>query len=58
MSKKFYITTAIDFVNGPPHIGHALEKIEADVLARWHQSLGDDVYFLTGTDENAGDIHE
>ncbi|MFY9457400.1 MAG: class I tRNA ligase family protein [Candidatus Spechtbacterales bacterium] len=52
MKKKFYITTAIDYVNGNPHIGHAFEKTQADVLARYHRSLGDDVFFLTGTDEH------
>jgi len=51
--KKFYITTAIDYVNASPHIGHAYEKICADVIARWHRMKGEDVYFLTGTDENA-----
>jgi methionyl-tRNA synthetase len=51
--KKFYITTAIDYVNAPPHIGHAYEKICADVIARWHRLKKEDVYFLTGTDENA-----
>src|SRR3989338_7965197 len=51
--KKFYITTAIDYVNGRPHIGHAYEKIIADVLARWHRIKGEDVFFLTGTDDNA-----
>ncbi len=50
---KFYVTTAIDYVNAKPHIGHAYEKIVGDVLARWHRFLGEDVYFLTGTDENA-----
>ncbi len=50
---KFYITTAIDYANAPPHIGHAYEKICADVIARWHRFIGDDVHFLTGTDENA-----
>jgi len=50
---KFYITTAIDYVNASPHIGHAYEKICTDALARWHRFRGDDVYFLTGTDENA-----
>jgi methionyl-tRNA synthetase len=50
---KFYITTAIDYVNAPPHIGHAYEKICADAIARWHKMRGEDVYFLTGTDENA-----
>ena len=50
---KFFISTAIDYVNGHPHIGHALEKIQADVLARYHRLLGDDVFFLSGTDENS-----
>ncbi|MCK4634846.1 MAG: methionine--tRNA ligase [Candidatus Aenigmarchaeota archaeon] len=50
---KFYITTAIDYVNAKPHLGHAYEKIIADVLARWHMIKGNDVFFLTGTDENA-----
>lgn len=51
---KHYITTAIDYVNGSPHLGHALEKVQADVLARYHrEKLGaDNVYFLTGSDEH------
>lgn len=49
---KFYITTAIDYVNNLPHLGHALEKIQADVLARYHRLLGKEVWFLTGTDEH------
>ncbi|MCX6785885.1 MAG: methionine--tRNA ligase [Candidatus Komeilibacteria bacterium] len=53
MSKKFYITTAIPYVNAPPHIGHALEMIQADVLARYRRTAGDEVFFLTGTDENS-----
>ncbi|HWD69637.1 MAG TPA: methionine--tRNA ligase [Solirubrobacteraceae bacterium] len=48
----FYITTAIDYVNGDPHLGHAYEKIAADVLARHHRQRGEDVFFLTGTDEH------
>lgn len=52
MEKKYYITTAIDYANGEPHIGHALEKIQADVLARYHRLLGEEVFFLTGTDEH------
>jgi len=48
----FYITTAIDYTNAPPHIGHAYEKIAADVQARWKRSQGYDVFFLTGTDEH------
>ena len=51
--KKYYITTAIDYVNAPPHLGHLYEKLLADVLARFHRLKGDDVFFLTGTDENA-----
>ncbi len=53
---KFYITTAIDYVNAKPHIGHAIEKIQADVLARFHRQKGDDVWFLTGTDEHGAKI--
>ncbi len=53
MKKNYYITTAIDYVNGKPHIGHALEKIQADVLARFHRLSGEEVFFLGGTDENA-----
>ena len=51
--KKFYVTTAIDYVNAKPHIGHAFEKVLADALVRWHKLKGDKTYFLTGTDENA-----
>lgn len=51
--QKFYITTSIAYVNGAPHIGYAAELTQADVLARWHRMLGDDVFFLTGTDENS-----
>ncbi len=49
---KFYITTSIAYTNAPPHIGFALESIQADVLARYHRVSGDDVFFLTGTDEH------
>jgi methionyl-tRNA synthetase len=58
MTKKFYITTAIDYPNAEPHIGHAYQKIVADVLARWHKSIGEDVWFLTGTDEHGKKIQE
>jgi methionyl-tRNA synthetase len=54
--KTFYVTTAIDYVNAEPHIGHAYQKIIADVLARWHRLLGEDVFFLTGTDEHGKKI--
>jgi len=50
--KPFYVTTAIDYVNGEPHLGHAYEKITTDVIARWRRLRGDDVRFLTGTDEH------
>ena len=43
--KSFYITTTLPYVNAKPHIGHALEFIQADVIARWHSILGDDVVF-------------
>ena len=54
--KKFYITTSIAYTNTPPHIGFALESIQADVIARYHQFLGEDVFFLTGTDEHGAKI--
>lgn len=50
---KFFITTAIPYVNAKPHIGHALEFVQADVIARYHKIVGDDVLFLSGSDENA-----
>lgn len=53
MAKKFYVTTAIDYVNARPHVGHAFEKTLADAIARWHRLKGEDVFFLTGVDENA-----
>lgn len=49
---RFYITTAIDYSNGDPHLGHAVEKIGADVIARYRRSRGDDVRFLIGMDEH------
>lgn len=58
MTKTFYVTTAIDYVNAEPHIGHAYQKIVADVLARWHRLIGEDVYFLTGTDEHGKKISD
>ena len=58
MKNKFYITTAIDYVNAEPHIGHVYEKIIADVLARWHRLKKEDVFFLTGTDDNASKNEE
>ncbi len=52
MEKKYYITTSIDYVNASPHVGHALEKVQADVLARYHRGKGFNTFFLTGTDEH------
>ena len=52
MTEKFYITTTIPYANASPHIGFALEIVQADVLARWNGLLGKDVFFLTGTDEH------
>ncbi len=56
MADKFYVTTPIYYVNARPHIGHAYTTIVADVLARRHRLLGDDVWFLTGTDEHGQKI--
>jgi methionyl-tRNA synthetase len=53
MAKKFYITAAIPYVNAAPHIGHALEFVQADVIARYHRLLGEKTLFLTGADENS-----
>lgn len=50
--KKFYITTAIAYPNGKPHMGHALEIVQADCLTRFHKLSGKDVWFQTGTDEH------
>lgn len=58
MNQKYYITTAIDYINGRPHIGHSYEKVAADVLARFHRAQGDDVRFLTGTDEHGAKIEK
>jgi methionyl-tRNA synthetase len=55
-NKKFYITTSIAYANAAPHIGFAMEICQADVLARYHQMKGDDVFFLSGTDENGSKI--
>lgn len=49
---KYYVTTAIDYANAAPHIGHAYEKIAADIIARYNKLLGKEVFFLTGTDEH------
>src|SRR5687768_14349785 len=51
-NRSYYITTAIEYANGNPHLGHALEKIGADAIARFHRLSGDEVRFLVGTDEH------
>jgi methionyl-tRNA synthetase len=54
----YYLTTPIYYVNARPHLGHAYSTIVADALARWHRLLGDDVHFLTGTDEHGLKIQQ
>ncbi len=54
----FYITTAIDYTNGSPHIGHAYEKVLADVLARWKRMCGEEVYFLMGVDQHGQKVQQ
>ena len=58
MEKKFYITTPIYYASGKPHIGHAFTTLYADVLARYHKSLGKEVFFLVGMDEHGAKIAE
>jgi methionyl-tRNA synthetase len=58
MPKTFYITTAIDYTNSAPHIGHAYEKILADVIARYHRLKGDEVFFLTGVDQHGQKVQQ
>ena len=58
MNKRFFLTTAIDYVNGQPHLGHAYEKVIADVIARVHRSLGEPVFFLTGLDEHGQKVQQ
>jgi methionyl-tRNA synthetase len=54
----FFITTPIYYVNDKPHIGHAYTTVAADILARWHKQKGDEVFFLTGTDEHGAKVAE
>jgi len=56
--KTFFITTAIDYTNSPPHIGHAYEKVLADVIARYRRLKGDDVFFLTGVDQHGQKVQQ
>ena len=55
--KNFYITTTLPYVNADPHIGFALEIVQADAIARYQRMLGNDVIFNTGTDEHGLKIH-
>ncbi len=56
--KKFFITTAIDYANGSPHLGHAYEKVLTDVVARFRRLMGDEVFFLTGLDEHGQKVQQ
>ncbi|MDO8579792.1 MAG: methionine--tRNA ligase [bacterium] len=58
MKKPFYITTTLPYVNANPHMGHALEFIRADIIARWKKSQGYEVFFNTGTDEHGQKLFE
>lgn len=56
--EKVYITTAIPYVNGTPHVGHAVDYLLADVCSRYHKQIGDEVRFQVGTDEHGGKIFQ
>ena len=56
LAGRFYITTPIYYVNAEPHVGHAYTTIMSDILARHHRQRGEDVFFLTGTDEHGDKI--
>jgi len=58
MAKTFFITTAIDYTNSAPHIGHAYEKILADVIARYRRLKGEDVFFMTGVDQHGQKVQQ
>ena len=58
MTKKFYVTTPIYYINAAPHIGHAYTTLAADIITRYKKSKGDCVYFLTGTDEHGANIEK
>src|SRR5438067_11098668 len=58
MPKTFFITTAIDYTNSPPHVGHAYEKVLADVIARYQRLKGDKVFFLTGADQHGQKLQQ
>ena len=54
---KFYITTTLPYVNAEPHLGFAMEIVQADIIARYHRLIGDEVIFNTGTDEHGIKIY-
>jgi len=58
MNSKYYVTTTLPYVNSSPHIGFAMEIVRADVMARLHRALGDEVFFNTGTDEHGQKIYQ
>ena len=58
MPKEFFIATAIDYTNSAPHIGHAYEKVLADVIARYHRLKGEKVFFLTGVDQHGQKVQQ
>jgi methionyl-tRNA synthetase len=58
ISQSFFLTTAIDYTNGAPHLGHAYEKVLADVLARHHRQRGERVFFLTGVDQHGQKVQQ
>src|SRR4051812_15169911 len=58
MRKPFYITTTLPYVNADPHIGFALEMVQADIVARYRKLQGDEVFFNTGTDEHGQKLLE
>jgi methionyl-tRNA synthetase len=55
---KYFLTTAIDYTNGEPHIGHAYEKILADVIARYHRAFDKPTFFLTGVDQHGQKVQQ
>ncbi|MEW6238194.1 MAG: methionine--tRNA ligase [Candidatus Omnitrophota bacterium] len=58
MNDSFYITTAISYVNGRPHIGHAYEFVATDAIARYHRLKGEDVFYLSGVDEHSAQVEK
>src|SRR5690606_34549176 len=58
MTKNFYVTTSIPYINGEPHLGHAMEFLAADVLARYARSNGMETLYSTGTDEHGSKVAE